>query len=160
MTCNLTSVHLQHRTITRSARVTTSVVTVPSTISREIRHSTIPSTYRQPETTEHPSNTHHPIRTMLSTIAACLITLCASLAVLHQHGSQLSTARLYGLYTASFGAGTILLVRIGAEPWAYLLCGAGTILYTIIANFRRKYYGVSPKSSQNGNNRRARRRER
>jgi hypothetical protein len=98
---------------------------------------------------------------MLSTLTALLI-LCTSLAILlHQNNSQLPTPHLYILYTTAAFASTALLINIDAEPWAYLLAGAGSSLYATIRAFHRKYHGFTPnKNVQDRNNRRARRRER
>lgn len=98
---------------------------------------------------------------MLPTIAAFL-SLCASLAILHQAHAQLSAARFGIICAAASIASIVFLINIDAEPWAYLLCCAGVSLYSTIATFHRKYHKISPnsKGSQDRNNRRARRRER
>jgi hypothetical protein len=98
---------------------------------------------------------------MLLIITACLTTLCASLAILHQRHSQLSTPYLSVLCAAASIAFSTTLYNINAEPWAYLLGGASLSLYTTVKTFQRKYHGVSPnKNVPDRNNRRARRRER
>jgi hypothetical protein len=95
-------------------------------------------------------------------IIASLLTLSISLALLlRQHHLQLSTFRLYTLYATTSIAFSTTLYNIDAEPWAFLLGGAGLSLYITIKTFHQKYHKVTLKGPRDGgNNRRARRRER
>jgi hypothetical protein len=95
---------------------------------------------------------------MLPTLGSSL-ALCAALAILHQYHTHVSPVHLYILYTITIAMGMVALIAVEAEPWAYLLCGAGASLYATITAFHRKYYKVSlSKSSRHGSTRRARRR--
>jgi hypothetical protein len=98
---------------------------------------------------------------MLSTITSFII-LCTSLALLlRQNHSQFPTPYLSILYTTTSLTFSTTLYTIDAEPWAYLLGGAGLLLYITIRTFHRKYHKVTLKGPRDGgNNRRARRRER
>jgi hypothetical protein len=98
---------------------------------------------------------------MLSTTNPLLIPiLCLILALLYQK------RRILLYTTLPTTTLTTLLVKLKAEPWAYLLCIAALFLYATIAAFHRKYHGVSPKASRGSSgsgswsNRRARRRGR
>lgn len=100
---------------------------------------------------------------MLPTLAS-LLALSISLTLLfHQtrSNSQLSTPYLSILYATTSIAFSATLYNINAEPWAYLLGGAGLSLYITIKTFHRRYHKVTLKGPRDGgNNRRARRRER
>lgn len=98
---------------------------------------------------------------MLFTIAS-LLTLRISLALLlRQNHPQFPTPHLSVLYATISIAFSTTLYSIDAEPWAYLLGGAGLSLYITIKTFHRKYHKVTLKGPRDGgNNRRARRRER
>jgi hypothetical protein len=98
--------------------------------------------------------------TMLSTATTLPIPiLCLILALLYQK-------RRIILWTTLSTTLTTLLVKIKAEPWAYLLFIAALFLYATITAFHRKYHKVSPRASRgssgsgSGSNRRARRKGR
>lgn len=103
---------------------------------------------------------------MLSFLPAltAFLVLLISTTILYQQSAQLSSPRRVVLWASIFVAGVVILISIDAEPWAYLLFGAGGTLYFATTGLHSKYHKVSPKGSRggtfNGKNRRERRRER